>query len=267
MRALAILQDGGRPPKLDTPSASWLLLRALAPFVWRTDDRIAEKLEGFAATEAGSALDMLKAAELVEDPRLRRLFFRHAVDEARHAELFRAAARRLVPGPPRSGSEYALIHATRQNLFARYSLVRFLAFVYVAEKRGELLFRVLAAHFAGRPELAELFTRIAKDERFHVAYSGRLLRELRQGGRGTEVRWALATVRLTRAWEAWRRTGRVLGDAATKLMLGFAYLVALPIFAVVQQVRDPERGGWHRPPPRDDHATAAARLAAARWQF
>ena len=62
-------------------------------------------------------------AELCEDPKLRRLFFRHAIDEARHAALFRAAARRIAPDPRRRGSEYDLIHATRQNLFARYPLV------------------------------------------------------------------------------------------------------------------------------------------------
>ena len=42
---------------------SWLLLRITAPLVWRRDAKIAKKLDGFAATEAGSALDMLKAAD------------------------------------------------------------------------------------------------------------------------------------------------------------------------------------------------------------
>lgn len=254
-----------RPP-VALPSFSGLLLRALAPWVWRNDARIAAKLEGFAATEAGSALDMLKAAELSDDRKLRRLFFRHALDEARHAELFRAAARRIAPGPRRAGSAYELIHATRQNLFARYSLVRFVAFVNVAEEQGEAHFRALAAHFEGRPELARLFTRIGKDERFHVAYSRSLLQGFRREGRAGEVAWALAAVRFTRAWEAWRRSGRLLGDLAARLLLGLAYLLVLPIFAVLQRVRDPERAGWHLGGAAA-HPDTAARLAAARRQF
>ena len=252
-----------RPAEI--PSLSVLFLRAIAPLVWRSDAKIAAKLDGFAATEAGSALDMLKAAELTEDPKLRRLFFRHAMDEARHAALFRAAARRIAPHPQRLGSEYDLIHATRQNLFARYGQVRFLAFVNVAEIRGERLFRALAAHFADRPDLGDLFARIARDERFHVAYSGRLLDGHRREGRGREVALALAAVRVTRAWEAWRRSGRVLGDAASRLLLGLVYLLVLPLFAILQRTRDPDRAGWHlraAPPP-----DAAARLAAARRQF
>jgi rubrerythrin len=251
------------PRPAEIPSPSSLLLRAVLPLVWRSDARIAEKLLGFAATEAGSALDMLKAAELCDDRKLRRLFFRHAVDEARHAELFRAAAQRLAPGP--RGSEYNLIHATRQNLFARHSLVRFVAFVNVAEERGEAHFRALAAHFEGRPELADLFARIGKDERFHVAYSRRLLQRFRREGRGREVAWALAAVRVTRAWEAWRRSGRVLGDLATQALLGVAYLVSLPIFVLLQRRGDPERAGWH--PGASAHPDTAARLAAARRQF
>src|SRR5687768_13966610 len=108
------------------------LVRVAAPFVWRNEAKIAAKLEGFAATEAGSALDMLKAAELTPDPLLRRLFFRHAMDEARHAEMFRALARKIDPRPAHQMSEYALIHARRQNLYQTLGPLRFLAFVHLA---------------------------------------------------------------------------------------------------------------------------------------
>lgn len=230
---------------------SSLMVRLVAPLVWRSDVKIAAKLEGFAATEAGSALDMLKAAELTDDPALRRLFFRHALDEARHAQLFRAAARRIDPRGRDAGgaSEYRLIHATRQNLFERYGLVRFVAFVHLAELRGESQFRALRDHFrAGSDgnDLGELFARIAREERFHVAYSGKLLADWRREGRAREVWQAVARVRFTRAFDAWRRIGRLFGDHATRLLLGLLYLVLLPLFALIQRRRDPVRNGWKR---------------------
>jgi hypothetical protein len=233
-------------------SSLQILLRLLAPLVWRSERRIAAKLDGFASTEAGSALDMLKAAELTEDPKLRRLFFRHAMDEARHAQMFRLAARdvllRIEDGRPshRHGSEYNLIHATRQNLFERMGLVRFIAFVYLAERRGELQFRALAAHFRQRerPELADLFERIGKDEKFHVAYSRSLLRAFRREGRGREVLTALWHIRIVRARDAWLRAGRILGDAISRICMSLVYLLVLPPFVLLSRWRDPARRGW-----------------------
>ena len=243
---------------ISTDGASHWLLRLVAPLVWRNDVAVARKLHGFAATEAGSALDMLKAAELTADPKLRRLFFRHATDEARHAQLFRDAARRLDPAA--RASDYQLISATRQNLFAELGLVRFVAFVHLAERRGELQFRALRDHFAGS-ELAPLFARIAGEERFHVAYSGKLLARWRAEGRGGEVRVALARVRLARATGAWMRSGRVLGDLISRVLLSLIYLVVLPLFVLIQRRSEPTRAGWKMPRrvprPRD----------AARRQF
>ncbi len=67
---------------------------ALSPihrWVWRDVDRRARKLLRFAETEADGGRDLARAAELTDDPLLRRLFLRHALDEHRHAELFRRA--------------------------------------------------------------------------------------------------------------------------------------------------------------------------------
>ena len=43
------------------------LIRLSAPLTWRGPARTARRLEEFALTEAGSALDMLRAAELSGD--------------------------------------------------------------------------------------------------------------------------------------------------------------------------------------------------------
>ncbi len=243
-------------------SPGQLLLRAIAPFVWHSEAKIAAKLEGYAATEAGSALDMLKAAEITADPRLRRLFFRHAMDEARHARMFREQARQHAPTVRRETSAHEVISATRQNLLERLGLVRFIAFVYLAEKRGELQFRALQRHFRARPDLERLFGRISKDERFHVAYTEQLLEAWRRDGRGKEVREALLRVRLGRALETWRRSGRIFGELMSRLMLGLLYLVVLPLFAVVARVVEPPRTGWThgaRKQQRTDPRTALLR--------
>ncbi len=235
------------------------LLRLVAPLVWRNDAKIAAKLEGFAATEAGSALDMLKAAELTDDPKLRRLFFRHALDEARHAQAFRVAARRMLPDPMTLGSEYNLIHATRQNLFQTLGLHRFVAFVFLAERRGEAHFRALRRHFRSRPELESLFSCIGKDERFHVAYTQRLLETWQKQGLSSTVRLALLRVRGQRALEAWRRSGRMIGDVITRLLLGVVYFVSLPLIALVQRRADPDRPGWKLAPPKPPTLDSARR--------
>lgn len=222
-----------------------VFVRAALTLAWRGDTKIASKLSGFSATEAGSALDMLQAAEACEDPRLRRLFFRHALDEARHAEMFQAAARRL--NPDASAGDYDLIHATRQNLWAQHGLVRFLAFVHLAETRAATRFAALRRRFADRPEIADLFDSVMKDERFHVAYSRRLLDELVASGKGAEVRRALFSVRVAGAWQAWRRAGRRLGDFVSRGILMLLYVSIVPLFALLQRVSGQPGRGWQKP--------------------
>ena len=242
-----------------TDAPARFLLRFLAPLIWRNDLKVAAKLEGFASTEAGSALDMLKAAELTEDPRLRKLFFRHAMDEARHAQQFRDCARQLAVDSRQAASEYNLIHATRQNLLEQLGLVRFVAFVYLAERRGELQFRALQEHFRDRPQLQSLFARIGKDEQFHVAYSHQLLEGWRAQGQGPQVRRAIRSIQLNRALDAWKRSGHIWGDLLTRLLLSVVYFAVLPVFTIVARLSDPAKPGWKKRPALEATLEAAQR--------
>ena len=228
-----------------------LVVRAAAPWAWRGDARTARKLAGFAATEAGSALDMLRAAELEPDARLRRLFFRHALDEARHARMFGERADRLAGGRAR-GSDYDAIHALRQNLYERLGPVRFVAFVHLAERRGLAHFEALARHFADQPALRALFETVGRDERFHVAYTAEVLDGWRRTGRSRAVRRALARVRFERAWDAWRRTGRRLGDALASALLGSTYFLVVSLFALLARALDRPDAGWTPAEPAPD---------------
>ncbi len=236
---------------IGTTTSNALWTRIAVALAWRRSEDVARRLAGFAATEAGSALDMLKAAESCEDPNARRLFFRHALDEARHAQLFQQAARSLSSDAA-EWNDYAVIHATRQNLLATMGFVRFLAFVYIAESKAAQQFEALRRRFVDQPEIAELFAKVLRDERFHVAYSKHLLDELTRQGRGREVRAALRSVRWGGAWQAWRRAGRRIGDVLARGVLFSLYVAVVPVFAVIQRIADRPRTGWQTPaePPR-----------------
>lgn len=227
-----------------------LSLRAAAPIAWRDDAKIASKLMGFSATETGSALDMWRAADLTADPRLRRLFYRHGLDEARHALRFAEAARALTPGA--AARPHERDHARRQDLFERYGLVAFTAFVWRSESRALRQFHVLIRHFEGRPALHALFSEIARDEQRHVAYSRALLDEWRAAGRSKEVATALRKVARSEAWMAWRRAGRRIGDLVAKGLLATVWLVTVPVFAAIERANPRRSTGWHPPRSKQD---------------
>src|SRR4051812_49979602 len=58
-------------------------------WVWSDFDRRVRKLIAFSKVEGAGGRDILRAAELTPDPLLRRLYLEHAIDELRHADLFR----------------------------------------------------------------------------------------------------------------------------------------------------------------------------------
>jgi len=223
------------------------VMRATTPIAWRNDRAIATKLMGFAATELGSSLDMLRAAERTDDARLRRLYFRHGLDEARHAQRFRDAAKRVHPEAAEQTRAHEKLHARRMDLHEQLGELPFVAFVHSAEARAKAQFEVLEAHFAShdRAELATLFREIGKDEQRHVAYSGAILDGWRAAGRGAEVDRALRQVRLRAAWQGWRRAGRRIGDVMVRVLLILLFVAVLPLFALIQRcARRRDEIGW-----------------------
>jgi rubrerythrin len=65
-------------------------------WVWRNPLRRGYRLLRFAEVEADGGRDLARAAELTPDPRLRRLYLRHAADEQRHADIFRRRGTELL---------------------------------------------------------------------------------------------------------------------------------------------------------------------------
>src|ERR1700736_5674241 len=81
------LQPGARVDRMLRPVHRW---------VWGDFDRRVRKLIAFAQVEGDGGRDILRAAEVTPDPLLRRLYLEHAIDELRHAELFRQRGAALV---------------------------------------------------------------------------------------------------------------------------------------------------------------------------
>src|SRR5262249_30997588 len=86
------------------PSGWDRMLAPLHRWVWKDPHRRAKKLLRFAETEADGGRDISRAAELTSDVLLRRLYFRHALDEQRHAELFRVRGRQILASLPEERS-------------------------------------------------------------------------------------------------------------------------------------------------------------------
>ncbi len=236
-------------------------LRLVAPIAWRRDDNIAAKLHGFAATELGSSLDMLRAAELATDADHRRLFFRHALDESRHAHRFSTLAHRIAPGS--TVRAFEATHAVPQDLYRRLGTTRFLAFVHISEARAQRQFDVLSRHFARSarphaPALHVLFSELSREEKMHVAYSRHLLeKSFAPDVRTREVKRALNREKRALAWAAWKRAGFRLGDKAIWLLMAVLFVAVLPLFALVSRLTRRHKPGWVVSEP-----TGSARRAA-----
>lgn len=216
-----------------------VLLRLSAPWVLGSPKSRAKKLRSLAATERGSYLTLEWAAQQTESSRRAALYLRHATDEARHARLFWQRAQTLEPatGP---------LVADGEDLYRALGEEDFLAFVTHGERRGREQFEIYESYFRRREMLAEaeLFARIAADERHHEAYSKKLL--LERVGSEKEARRRLARVRRWEAWRIWRRVGRRAALGLYTLMIWALYPLILP-YALVTRPFLKNPSGWRLP--------------------
>jgi hypothetical protein len=243
-------------------------LTLISEVSWRLPGWPRRLMTSFSHTEAGSAMDMLAAAERTERPDLRRKYFLHALDEARHAILFRTRAAELA-GPARARADAAIDDAgylrehgivAGRTLFERLGELEFLTFVYVAEADAVEQFDVYRARRLPDPDTDRMLGRILKDEAFHVSYSRAELERYRREGRGREVTAAVWRVRGRRVWEAWLRSSRGMGAVVTSVWLVALYGLVLGPFRLVARL---EPGGWQSP-GSGSVAKATDRLAAVR---
>ena len=230
-------------------------LRGVSAISWRLPGWPRRLLRAFSLAEQGSFFDMVAAAELTDDPRMRRRYLEHALDEARHSILFRQRVAALSAGGGDRAqaataeanllTEHGIVGG--QTLFERLGELEFLAFVYIAERDAVEQFNVYLDHNLPDPDTRDMLRDILRDEHFHVSYSRAALERLRTQGRDREVRWALWRVQGRRLREGWLRLSRDLGRTVTSLWMVLLYLLAVPPFALLGRL---EAGGW-RTPDRD----------------
>src|SRR5579863_9272082 len=130
--------------------------------------------------DEGGVFDRL--AHAVDDPALRRIVLRHRDDEVRHAALFRGCLSRLglekeeIPDALRviraiGGSS----SATPPPIETAEDIVRTYALLLAIEERGVERFPRIADAFRPHdPETADVYMRVARDERGHVRYCNRI---------------------------------------------------------------------------------------------
>jgi rubrerythrin len=216
------------------PSTLDLLLKPLHRWVWTDAHRRARKLLRFAETEAGGGRDLSRAAELTRDPRLRRLFLRHAEDEHRHADLFRRRGRELLSTSPRRSRFEANwlapgergLDDLRVDTETDQSL---LAFLHLSEKAAAGRFALYGQVLDVDPDTRAVFARVLEDEAFHMNYTRKQLARLAPRKQGLRL-WQ---ARAGRIWKAYLRIASALASGLGTVLLGIQYFVLLPPFAIL----------------------------------
>ncbi|MBW8783863.1 MAG: ferritin-like domain-containing protein [Novosphingobium sp.] len=243
-------------------SATSLLLRPLYWGLWRSAAYRSRKLLQFAAVEANGGRDLVRAAELTPDPRLRRLYLAHARDEERHARLFRGRGLALQAERPHAGVAGPMDWLGRGERGLDDLRVddeddaALLAFIHLSERAAAGEFARYRAVLGHDPPTQAMLERILRDEESHMRYSLTELQRVSPGGSRRRLWWA----RLRRLFKAYLRFAAGLANVISTLLLTLQYFVLLPPFALAAKWaarREPR--GW-RPvgaaPPREARGAA-----------
>ncbi|MGH7283677.1 MAG: ferritin-like domain-containing protein [Polyangiaceae bacterium] len=225
------------------------ILRPLHRWVWSNARRRGEKLLKFAQTEADGGRDIARAAERTHDSLLRRLYLRHAMDEQRHANLFRTRGRAILRD---LGKEDAA-GTFDANWFSpgerglddlqvdEESEGSLLAFLHLSEKAAARRFAVYQEVLDVDPTTRDVFVDVLKDEAFHMNYTLSQLKRVEPKKAGWRLWWA----RLTRLWKGYLRIASALANVMGGIVLAVQYFVILPIFALMaKRSAKKELPGW-----------------------
>ncbi|HEX9297402.1 MAG TPA: ferritin-like domain-containing protein [Polyangiaceae bacterium] len=244
---LVLRGETPRAPRVH-PSRIDRLLYPVHWLVWSDAQRRACKLLRFAETEADGGRDLARAAELTRDGLLRRLYLRHAMDEQRHADLFRARARAMLLTLPSSTA--AVVEA---NWFAPGERGlddldvegendgELLAFLHLSERAAAERFAIYERVVSSDPATQRVFAEILRDEAFHMNYTEAQLKRVCPD----RYRFRLLLARLSRLGKGYLRLAVALAGLIGTLVLLVQYFLVLPLFALLaMRAHRRERLGW-----------------------
>lgn len=223
------------------------MLRPVHRWVWGDFDRRVRKLLAFAKVEGDGGRDILRAAEVTSDPLLRRLYLEHAIDELRHADLFRQRGAALLqlrstrsetifdtsPLPGGHGLDDLSIEGEPDH--------RLLAFLHVAEKAAAGRFAIYRDVVDDDPTTRAIFEEILRDEVFHMNYTYTQLARVRPASYRRQV-WL---ARASRVWKRYLRLAAAVASVTGTAVLTILYFVVLPPFAwLARRAERREPVGW-----------------------
>jgi rubrerythrin len=236
------------------------ILWPLHRWVWSDFDRRVRKLIAFSKVEGDGGRDILRAAELTPDPLLRRLYLEHAIDELRHADLFRHRGAALLQ--LRATNTKALFntdplpggHGLDDLTIKGEPDYRLLSFLHVAEKAAAGRFEIYREVVDDDPATRAIFDEILRDEVFHMNYTYTQLARIRPQGYRRQV-WQ---ARASRLWKRYLRLAIVVASAISRVVLTLMYFVVLAPFAVLaKRAARREAVGWTPiAPARGDSSTS-----------
>jgi hypothetical protein len=224
--------------------SAWL--NPIQRWVWHDPVRRGYRLLRFSEVEADGGRDIARAAELTPDPRLRGLYLRHALDEQRHAEMFRRRGTELLRAhsgtagwqpdwlaPGERGLDDVQVERGRD--------APLLAFLHLSERAAAIGFGTYREAVAGDPETQAKFARILRDEAFHMNYTRHELGRVAPQKQG----WLLWKARFSRLWKGYLRFAVALGSLMGGILLTLQYFILLPPFAwAAKRAERREPQGW-----------------------
>jgi hypothetical protein len=230
------------------------MLRPVHRWVWGDFDRRVRKLLAFAEVEGDGGRDILRAAEVTTDPLLRRLYLEHAIDELRHADLFRRRGAALLRlRPTRSTTLFNTSPLPGGHGLDDLSIEgepdhRLLAFLHVAEKAAAGRFAIYRDVVADDPPTRAIFEEILRDEVFHMNYTYTQLARVLPRSYRRQV-WQ---ARASRLWKRYVRLAASVAGALGAAILTILYFVVLAPFAwVAKRAERREPVGWTPIAPED----------------
>lgn len=158
------------------------IFKASVKFSIKSSKKKVEFIENFSLAEYGSALDMLIASELTNNKNLKKGYLDHALDEFRHADLFKEHAIQIANKfhfqYDKSSSVLELGEKIRylnfigeKPIYSDLNELEFINFVMISEKEAEKYFISLSESEEFDDDTRKLFKKIALEEREHVLYA------------------------------------------------------------------------------------------------